>query len=76
VLNYRLVQYEGATAAATVNFLVPVVAVTLGVVVLAEPMTWNLLVGAVIVLILGCHRSPPASADRGENSVSTFSARQ
>jgi drug/metabolite transporter (DMT)-like permease len=50
VLNYRLIQDEGATAASTTNFLVPVVAVTLGVVVLAEPMTWNLAVGAAIVL--------------------------
>jgi drug/metabolite transporter (DMT)-like permease len=51
VLNYQLIQDEGASAASTANFLVPVVAVTLGVVVLAEPMTWNLFVGAVIVLI-------------------------
>jgi drug/metabolite transporter (DMT)-like permease len=50
VLNYRLIQDEGATAASTTNFLVPVVAVTLGVLVLREPMTWNLIVGAVIVL--------------------------
>jgi drug/metabolite transporter (DMT)-like permease len=50
VLNYRLIHDEGATAASTTNFLVPVVAVTLGVVVLAEPITWNLVVGAVTVL--------------------------
>lgn len=50
MLNYRLIQDEGATAASTANFLVPVVAVALGVVILAEPMTWNLFVGAVIVL--------------------------
>lgn len=51
VLNYQLIQDEGATAASTANFLVPVVAVTLGVVVLGEPMTWNLVVGAAIVLV-------------------------
>jgi drug/metabolite transporter (DMT)-like permease len=50
VLNYRLIQDEGAAAASTANFLIPVVAVTLGVVLLAEPMSWNLIVGAVIVL--------------------------
>lgn len=51
VLNYRLIQDDGPIAASTVNYLVPVVAVTLGVVFLAEPVTWNRLVGGAMVLL-------------------------
>jgi drug/metabolite transporter (DMT)-like permease len=51
VLNYRLIQDEGATAASTASYLVPVVAVVLGVLVTGEPVTWNLLFGAAIVLV-------------------------
>ena len=76
VLNYRLIQDEGATAASTANFLVPVVAVTLGVVVLAEPMTWNLFVGAVIVLVGvalsdGRLMTPQRLPDRGQDAERT-----
>jgi drug/metabolite transporter (DMT)-like permease len=50
VLNYRLIQDEGAIAASTVNYLTPIVAVALGVLILGEPLTWNLIVGATLVL--------------------------
>jgi drug/metabolite transporter (DMT)-like permease len=50
VLNYRLIADEGATAASTVTYLIPVVAVALGAVVLNEPLTWNLFLGALVVL--------------------------
>lgn len=50
VLSYRLIQDEGAAAASTANYLAPIVAVTLGVLVLDEPITWNLVVGAALVL--------------------------
>jgi len=50
VLNYRLITDEGATAASTVTYLLPVVSVALGIVVRGEPATWHLLVGTVIVL--------------------------
>jgi drug/metabolite transporter (DMT)-like permease len=50
VLNYRLIADEGATAASTVTYLLPIVAVLLGLAVLAEPVGWNLAVGALIVL--------------------------
>jgi len=50
VLNYRLIEDDGATAASTVNYLLPIVAVALGIVVLSEPAAWNLFVGAVIIL--------------------------
>jgi drug/metabolite transporter (DMT)-like permease len=51
VLNYQLITDEGAVAASTVTYLIPVVAVVLGAVILNEPLTWNLLVGAAIVLV-------------------------
>jgi hypothetical protein len=41
VLNYRLIEDEGATAASTVTYLLPIVAVALGVVVLGEAAAWN-----------------------------------
>lgn len=50
VLNYRLNQDEGPTVASTVTYLLPVVAVTLGVAVLSEPVTLASLVGAAAIL--------------------------
>jgi drug/metabolite transporter (DMT)-like permease len=51
MLNYRLIQDEGATTASTVTYLLPIVAVTLGAAVLGEAITWNLFVGTTIILI-------------------------
>ncbi len=51
ILNYRLIEDEGATAASTVTYLIPIVAVILGIVVLSEPATWNLLAGAAVILL-------------------------
>ena len=50
VLNYRLIQDEGATTAATVGYLLPVVSVGLGALVLAEPLTARVVLGALVVL--------------------------
>jgi drug/metabolite transporter (DMT)-like permease len=50
LLNYRLLQDEGVTAASTVTYLLPIVAVILGAMVLGEPITWNLFAGTAIVL--------------------------
>src|SRR6266540_2734024 len=50
VLNYRLIADEGATVASTVTYLIPIVALLLGAIVLGEPLTWNLFIGAAIVL--------------------------
>jgi drug/metabolite transporter (DMT)-like permease len=51
ILNYRLIADEGATAASTVTYLLPVVAVVMGAVVLNEPATWTLLLGTVLILL-------------------------
>ncbi len=50
-LNMRVIKVAGASTAAYVTYLVPVVAVILGIVVLNESLTWNLPVGAAIVLL-------------------------
>lgn len=50
LLNYRLIRDEGPTTASMVTYVVPVVAVVLGVIVLGEPLTWELFAGAAIVV--------------------------
>jgi drug/metabolite transporter (DMT)-like permease len=51
VLNYRLITDEGPTATSTVTYLLPVVAVVLGIVFLGEPAAAHLLIGTAIVLV-------------------------
>src|SRR5690242_21770877 len=50
VLNYQIITSEGATVAATVTYLLPVVAIVLGVVVLGETVTITVLAGIALVL--------------------------
>ena len=50
VLNYQIVTSEGATVAATVTYLLPVVATVLGVLVLGETVTAGVLAGIALVL--------------------------
>jgi len=49
-LFYRVVRVAGATTAASVTYVVPIVATFLGILVLKEELTWYEPVGAVIVL--------------------------
>jgi uncharacterized membrane protein len=74
VLNYRLIQDEGPTAASMTNYLAPVVAVLLGVMVVDERLSWNLAVGTAVVL-LGVWIAERNRADRrvptSETSVSS-----
>lgn len=51
LLHFRVIRTVGATAGASVAYLFPVVATTLGVLVLSEPVTWHQPVGAAIVLV-------------------------
>jgi drug/metabolite transporter (DMT)-like permease len=51
VLNYRLIQDEGPTAASMTNYLTPVVAVLLGIAFVDERLTWNLIVGTAMILV-------------------------
>ena len=50
ILYFRLIADLGAARASSVNYVVPVVAVVLGVLVLGEPVTWHLVAGGVLVL--------------------------
>lgn len=51
LLYYRLIHDVGATSASMVTYVIPVVAVILGVVVRDEPLTFNLVVGAAVVIV-------------------------
>jgi drug/metabolite transporter (DMT)-like permease len=67
VLNYQIITSEGATVASTVTYLLPVVAIVLGVVVLGESITAMMLAGIALVLIgvaLTRRRVKPASDER------------
>jgi drug/metabolite transporter (DMT)-like permease len=50
VLNYQIITSEGATVASTVTYLLPVVAVVLGVAVLGETVTATAFAGIALVL--------------------------
>ena len=69
VLNYQIITSEGATVASTVTYLLPVVAIVLGVLVLGENITATILTGIALVLLgvaLTRRRTKPAS---GEHQV-------
>lgn len=51
VLYFRLIADAGATSASMVTYLIPPVAVLLGAVLRDEPLGWNLLAGALVVLL-------------------------
>lgn len=51
LLYYRLIADAGATSTSMVTYLIPIVAVTLGVIVLSEPVGWNLFAGAAVVIL-------------------------
>lgn len=50
VLNYQIIASEGATVASTVTYLLPVVAMLLGVLVLNERVTVVILAGIALIL--------------------------
>lgn len=51
LIYYGLIRDVGATSASTVTYLIPVVAVTLGVVALGEQVRWNDFAGAAVVIV-------------------------
>ena len=50
VLNYQIIASDGATVASTVTYLLPVIAIVLGVLVLRETVTALTLGGMALVL--------------------------
>lgn len=63
-LTYRIIADEGATNAATVGYLLPVVSVLLGAVVLGEQPSPRILAGMAVVLVgVALTRRPKAGAE-------------
>lgn len=50
VINYALIRAEGAAGASLVIYLLPLVSITFGAALLAEPLTANLVAGGLIIL--------------------------
>jgi len=50
VINFTLIGTEGPTAASVVTYLLPAVALVLGILVLNEPARWTLTLGALLIL--------------------------
>ncbi|HVK19780.1 MAG TPA: DMT family transporter [Actinokineospora sp.] len=51
LIYFRLITDAGAATASSVNYLVPITAVAIGVALLGEPITWNMIVGTLVVLV-------------------------
>jgi drug/metabolite transporter (DMT)-like permease len=64
ILNYRVIADLGATRASLVTYVIPVVAVTVGVVVLDEPFEWSLVYGGVLIVAGIALVHPPARLRR------------
>jgi drug/metabolite transporter (DMT)-like permease len=72
VLNYRIISDDGPILASTVTYLLPVVAVVLGVIALDESISWRVLIGMITVLggVILARRKPPASPQPRVNLTS------
>lgn len=67
MLNHQIITSEGATVASTVTYLLPMVAIVLGVLVLIECITVTTLAGVALVLTrvaLTSRRTKPADSER------------
>ncbi|WP_235489018.1 DMT family transporter, partial [Frankia sp. AvcI1] len=51
LIQYGLVRDAGATVAATVTYVVPVVSTLAGVLILGESLSWNEPAGTVVILV-------------------------
>ncbi|EEP74163.1 hypothetical protein MCAG_04490 [Micromonospora sp. ATCC 39149] len=80
-LTYRIIAAEGATNAATIGYLLPVVSVALGAIVREEDLSLRIIAGMVVVLVgVGLtrrHQRPvPAPAPAETSAVSATLHRQ
>ncbi|MGW3126112.1 EamA family transporter [Streptomyces sp. NPDC001123] len=62
-LTYRIINDEGATDAAVVGYLLPVVSVLLGAVVLGEDLSVRVVLGMAVVVGVGMTRRQGATAE-------------
>jgi drug/metabolite transporter (DMT)-like permease len=62
VLNLGVVRAAGPTVASTVTYVISVWSMAIGAVLLAEPVGWNTVVGAVVVVWWLSGSSSPASS--------------
>ena len=73
VLNYQIITSEGATIASTVTYLLPMVAIVLGVLVLSEGVTVTSLAGIALVLVgvalTRRRKQSPSPSEAGEQSA-------
>jgi drug/metabolite transporter (DMT)-like permease len=77
VLNYQIITSEGATVASTVTYLLPVVAIVLGVLVLNETVTASMLAGVALVLAgIALTRRRPRPAREASNTESNLTQLQ
>jgi drug/metabolite transporter (DMT)-like permease len=77
MLNYQIITSEGATAASTVTYLLPVVAIILGVAVLGERISASELAGVALILAgvaLARRRAAPGG-DPGDRPLPTRATR-
>lgn len=51
IMHFRLLAIVGSSITSSVAYMTPIVAVTVGVIVLGEPISWNEPLGGVLVLI-------------------------
>jgi drug/metabolite transporter (DMT)-like permease len=77
MLNYQIITSEGATAASSVTYLLPVVAIVLGVTVLGERITALVLAGIALILagVALARRRGPRADEPGNRAPVTGPAR-
>lgn len=69
IINYALIRNEGPTRASVVTYLVPIVALALGVAALTERITPNLLIGTALILTgIAISRSAPSKSGGSHRS--------
>jgi drug/metabolite transporter (DMT)-like permease len=63
VLSYGIIADLGPTKASLVTYLIPVVAVVVGIAVLDEPFEWRIVAGGLVTVagIAAVNRKPPTS---------------
>ena len=75
VLYFRLLRSLGSVTTASVGYLKPTIGVLIGCTVMAEPVTWNVIVGllatvaGVAAIVSGDFRKRPAAWLRGAIAV-------